>query len=109
MKIARVVVDGVATSPFQQEALRAMRRLADSSGTALVAEGIEQEADLRICRDLGIDYAQGYLLARPTAEPPLTISEDALRVIRSGPVEVLRGDKVSEPGTDAVPRLRSGE
>jgi len=109
VKIARVVVDGVATSPFQLEALRAIRRLADSSGTALVAEGIEQEADLRICRDLGIDYAQGYLLARPTAEPPLTISEDALRVIRSGPVEVLPGDKVSEPGIDPAMRLRSGE
>lgn len=109
VKIARVVVDGVATSPFQQEALRAVRRLAETSGTALVAEGIEQEADLRVCRELGIDYAQGYLLARPTAEPPLTISEDALRVIRSGPIEVLPGDAVSPPGTAGVSRIRSAQ
>ncbi len=37
-------------------------------GIDVIAEGIETEKDLRICRDIGIDLLQGYLLARPTAE-----------------------------------------
>lgn len=110
VKIARVVVDGVVSSPFQLEALRAMCRLAKIGNTALVAEGIEQEADLLICRDLGIHYAQGYLLARPTAEPPLTLSEASLRALRSGPIEVLPGGAVEAPcGGSPARRLRPGE
>ena len=107
VKIARLVVDGAATSPFQQEALRGIRKLAQSGNTALVAEGIEHEADLCFCRDLGIDYAQGYLLARPMAEPPLTISEAALRVLRSEPIAVLPGEAVRDPARPGPRRLRS--
>ncbi len=36
-------------------------------GIDVIAEGIETENDLRICREIGIDLVQGYLLARPTA------------------------------------------
>jgi diguanylate cyclase (GGDEF)-like protein len=36
-------------------------------GIDVIAEGIENENDLRICREIGIDLAQGYLLARPAA------------------------------------------
>lgn len=36
-------------------------------GIQVIAEGIEQEKDLRICREIGIDLVQGYLLARPSA------------------------------------------
>lgn len=37
-------------------------------GIDVIAEGIETPKDLRICRDIGIDLVQGYLLARPAAE-----------------------------------------
>jgi len=36
-------------------------------GIKVIAEGIEQENDLRTCREIGIDLVQGYLLARPSA------------------------------------------
>ncbi len=84
VKLARVIIDGVASSDFQREALQALCRLAQSSGTRLIAEGIEREDDLVVCRDLGIDYAQGYLLARPSAEPPLTLSDASLRALHRG-------------------------
>ena len=85
VKIARVVIDGIATSTFQLEAVRALCKLAKLSGTKLVAEGIERVDDLLVCRELGIDYAQGYLLARPAEVPALTLSEDALRALRVAP------------------------
>ena len=84
VKIARIVIDGIATSAFQLEAVRALCKLAKLSGTKLVAEGIERVEDLLACRELGIDYAQGYLLARPSAEPPLTLSDVAVACIKSG-------------------------
>ncbi|TXI89305.1 MAG: EAL domain-containing protein [Cupriavidus sp.] len=99
VKVAREVVDGVAESPFHLEALRALCKLGSISKTGLIAEGIEREADLLVCRDIGFHYAQGYLLARPTAEPPLTLSEASLQALRSGPIAVLPGDAVAEPST----------
>lgn len=36
-------------------------------GIEVIAEGIENDKDLRICRETGIDLVQGYLLARPSA------------------------------------------
>lgn len=84
VKLARVIIDGVASSHFQHEALKGLCRLAQSSGTRLIAEGIEREEDLLVCRDLGIDFAQGYLLARPSAEPPLTLSDASLRALHRG-------------------------
>ena len=84
VKIARVIIDGVAASDFQREALQALCRLARTAGTRLIAEGIEREDDLVVCRDLGIDFAQGYLLARPSSEPPLTLSDASLRALHRG-------------------------
>lgn len=37
-------------------------------GIDVIAEGIENADDLRVCREIGIDLIQGYLIARPSAE-----------------------------------------
>ena len=39
-------------------------------GAKVVAEGIETVDELRAMRELGVDYVQGYLLARPSFPPP---------------------------------------
>ena len=39
-------------------------------GAVVVGEGVETLDELRCLRDLGVGYAQGYLLARPGAPPP---------------------------------------
>jgi EAL domain-containing protein (putative c-di-GMP-specific phosphodiesterase class I) len=36
-------------------------------GIAIIAEGIEREEELAKVSELGIAYAQGYLLGRPAA------------------------------------------
>jgi hypothetical protein len=40
-------------------------RLCQDLGAKVVAEGIETLAELKVVRDAGVDYAQGFLLARP--------------------------------------------
>lgn len=39
-------------------------------GAQVVAEGVETVEELTCVRDLGVDFVQGYLLARPDAPPP---------------------------------------
>lgn len=47
----------------------ALISFADEMGMAIVAEGIETEAELRTLRDLGVAFGQGYFLAEPGPLP----------------------------------------
>ncbi len=53
-------------------------------GIDVIAEGIETENDLRICREIGIDLVQGYLLARPEAE---LLDESCLHIPMHQPLQ----------------------
>jgi EAL domain-containing protein (putative c-di-GMP-specific phosphodiesterase class I) len=69
LKIDRYLVHGVANDAYQQATMRAIRLLADQVHADLVAEGVENEDDLKALRTLGIEFAQGFLFSRPrTAE-----------------------------------------
>jgi EAL domain-containing protein (putative c-di-GMP-specific phosphodiesterase class I) len=46
----------------------AVRDLCADLGVALIAEGVESEAEYGALRDLGIVLLQGYLFARPAHE-----------------------------------------
>jgi PAS domain S-box-containing protein len=53
------------TSTVNRHVIEATVALARGMGQTTVAEGVETESALAIVRDLGVDYAQGYLFARP--------------------------------------------
>jgi EAL domain-containing protein (putative c-di-GMP-specific phosphodiesterase class I) len=66
------------TSTVNRHVIGATVTLARGMGQKTVAEGVETESALAIVRELGVDYAQGYLFARPApAEQllPLTRQE----------------------------------
>jgi EAL domain-containing protein (putative c-di-GMP-specific phosphodiesterase class I) len=56
--------------PRQRAVVRHLVNLCAELGARVVAEGIEVVEELACVRDLGVHYAQGYLLARPAAPPP---------------------------------------
>ncbi len=68
IKIDRSLVDGVADDRARRSVVSAFVLLALDQGSSVVAEGVEREVDLDAIRDLGVDAAQGYLLARPTVD-----------------------------------------
>lgn len=68
VKIDRSLVHGVSTSHPRREACRSIAELARSIGAIVIAEGVEEDADLVELAMLGIDLFQGYLLARPSAD-----------------------------------------
>ena len=57
--------------------LSGVKQIATHLGIALVAEGVETEAQFELCKTLGYDFAQGYLLARPMpiADIPAFVAE----------------------------------
>ena len=71
VKIDMHFVQGVNADPLKQQFIRSIQSIALSSGTQVIAEGIETAAEFRVIRDIGIACGQGYFIARPTPIPPL--------------------------------------
>lgn len=70
LKIDRYFVHGAHTDLDRRAVLDSIAQLALRLGARVVAEGVEDPADMMPLTDCGIDLAQGYLFARPltTAE-----------------------------------------
>jgi EAL domain-containing protein (putative c-di-GMP-specific phosphodiesterase class I) len=70
VKLDRALVRGIHTQPRRRALVRHILELCVDTGARVVAEGIETEDELKVVRDIGIHYGQGYLLARPAFPPP---------------------------------------
>jgi diguanylate cyclase (GGDEF)-like protein len=88
VKIDRFFITDIASDPLKFEAVRAMQHFANASGARLVAEGIENEADLIVVRDMGIGCGQGYFFGRPHAQPARRVTDDARDALRAGHIAV---------------------
>jgi PAS domain S-box-containing protein len=65
VKLDIALVHDVDKDPARQALVAGLSHFAASTGTQLVAEGIETEAELTAVRALGIGLGQGYHLGRP--------------------------------------------
>ena len=65
LKIAREFVDVDAEQPGAWGLAAAILAMARTLDLDVIAEGVEEEAQLERLRELGCRYAQGFLLARP--------------------------------------------
>lgn len=68
VKIDKYFAQGIAGNGDKLATYRALIQIAEVLGTRIVAEGIENEEDLVVVRDLGIPMAQGWLIGRPQPE-----------------------------------------
>lgn len=89
VKIDKYFSRDISSNADKLKTLQALLQIADVFGTSLVAEGIENEADLRVIRDLGIAYGQGYLLGRPSREAAAGIPVEAGTVLLDARVAVM--------------------
>lgn len=76
VKLDRHFVDGLHADPLKQQFVRSVLEMASSSGAILIAEGLEEESDLRILQQIGVPICQGYLLGKPVALPRTSLRPD---------------------------------
>jgi EAL domain-containing protein (putative c-di-GMP-specific phosphodiesterase class I) len=94
LKIDRSFVEGISTSQRRLALAKGIVAIASTLGITVVAEGIELGEQCELLTEMGCEYGQGYLLARPMswhdgqlllrANRPLTSPRASTRDARLG-------------------------
>ncbi|HYD96355.1 MAG TPA: GGDEF domain-containing protein [Noviherbaspirillum sp.] len=85
VKIDMHFVQGINQDPVKLQFVRSIQEIAEQSGSTVIAEGIETQAELLLIRDLGIACGQGYHLGRPHPSPGTELcAETAKSLNRNG-------------------------
>jgi EAL domain-containing protein (putative c-di-GMP-specific phosphodiesterase class I) len=82
LKLCRGMVAGVDGDASREAVLRATAAFAREVGARVVAEGVERPEELAVCRDVEIEYGQGWLFGRPSAPWPQDPAPAAARPAR---------------------------
>lgn len=93
VKLDRSLIADIDRDTSCQELVRSLANFSQETGVVLVAEGVERAEELELCRDLGVDWAQGYLLGRP--QPAMAAS-------------TVTAGAVGQPGSPAPSRWPGG-
>jgi diguanylate cyclase (GGDEF)-like protein len=75
LKLDRSFIRDLTSNPRAQAVARAIIRLGHGLEVTICGEGVETQAQLDFLRAEGCDYAQGYLLGRPTPVPQFLVGE----------------------------------
>ncbi|MBX9634418.1 MAG: GGDEF domain-containing protein, partial [Magnetospirillum sp.] len=68
LKIDRFFVSDIANDAKKKLFLSQIVNIAHLLGVVVVAEGVETEREYYVCKDIGCDLIQGYLVQKPTRE-----------------------------------------
>ncbi len=79
LKIDMEFVRDIATNPASRHVVSAIVALARSFGLLTIGEGVEDSETKDVLLELGVDFAQGYHIGRPTATEQS--SEDAVPAV----------------------------
>jgi EAL domain-containing protein (putative c-di-GMP-specific phosphodiesterase class I) len=69
LKIDIALVRDVHSSPVNQAMVKAIVAIGHGIGAAVIGEGIQSEEEAQTLRAIGVDFGQGFHLARPDAGP----------------------------------------
>ncbi len=105
VKIDKYFTHDLATNGDKLQTLRALLQIAETFGSGLVAEGIETPEELRIVRDLGVRFAQGYYLGRPAIRPVATPAQAACAVLQAREIAVFPQRQRAGHGAMTAERL----
>lgn len=73
VKLDRTLIANLHGDRRLQTLVTHIIRLCNDLGARVVAEGIEEETELKVVRDIGAHFGQGYFLARPAFPPPQVV------------------------------------
>jgi EAL domain-containing protein (putative c-di-GMP-specific phosphodiesterase class I)/GGDEF domain-containing protein len=66
IKVDRFFIDGIQNDAKKKLFVSNVVNMAHIMGIMVVAEGVESAEEYHVCRDVGCDFVQGYLVQRPT-------------------------------------------
>jgi diguanylate cyclase (GGDEF)-like protein len=98
VKIDKYFTKNISAHGDKLKTIQALQQIAAIFGTELVAEGIETPEDLRVLRDMGITYGQGYFLGHPDRKPLKYLGVDAVRILGERQVVVFPELSRATPG-----------
>jgi len=75
VKIDGMFVRDIASDPIDQEMVRSITGIAKAMGKQSIAEFVENDSIIEILQDIGVDYIQGYGVARPQSLNKLTLAK----------------------------------
>ena len=82
IKLDRSMIQFIDKHSEQQQLVTLLMKYAEQVGTKIIAEGIERIEELRYLQQIGIHYAQGYVLGKPAKDLQLggiQVSDDENR------------------------------
>jgi diguanylate cyclase (GGDEF)-like protein len=88
LKIDRYFCHGIHSDGKKVLTVKAMLQLAENFGSRVIGEGIESVDDLRVMRDLGVSFVQGYVCGRPQEKLATGIPHAALSVLAAPEIAV---------------------
>jgi EAL domain-containing protein (putative c-di-GMP-specific phosphodiesterase class I)/GGDEF domain-containing protein len=97
VKADKHFVTGIAEDPVKVQFLRAIHHIAENSASQVIAEGIENAADFKVVKDIGIACGQGWFIGRPSPRPDGKLPPEAQRAQADARVPVI-----------PAPRLQAG-
>ena len=68
IKVDRNIIENIDTDTMKQSIYKALRTICVDNNIKILAEGVETPYELEKIKEIGVDYAQGYYFARPSAE-----------------------------------------
>lgn len=76
VKIDMVFIRDIHKNKVKKDITRYLINLSHANNMLVVVEGIEQEEELRVVKELDADLVQGWLIGKPTSEPQKYLQED---------------------------------
>ena len=88
VKIDKHFIADIHQDPHKIQFVRSIRQMAEGAHSCVIAEGVENQSELAVLKDLGIRYAQGYLIGRPSPVPVRLLPREVVACLESGTVSV---------------------
>lgn len=70
LKVDMSLVRGINADPVKRALMETLVTFAENIGCRIIAEGIEEEAELNTLMRMGVHYGQGFFLQRPASPKP---------------------------------------
>ena len=65
LKIDGMFIKNMDSNPYDYAVVKSITEIGHFMGKEIIAEFVENEGVLKMLRDIGVDYAQGYAIAKP--------------------------------------------